>query len=162
MFQCKGIKRGATEGTQGRKKLKKKLGNWERGRLRTGGKKKEGQNEQKKEEPIEGGQRRGQRKTQEKNPYLLGLELHHHRPSSLSSNNSTSNNLGKEDQGRCRKTEIEGKQLSHLSAGWPRTNNIGGHRGWTTRGEDRGQTDANKREQKRRTEGTRRRKPEQT
>ena len=55
------------------------------------------------------------RKTQEKNPHLLGSDLHHHRPSSSYvssfSNNITSNSLGKEDQGRRRKTEL-GEQAS--------------------------------------------------
>jgi len=52
------------------------------------------------------------------------------------------------------------QQLSLLSHDLPRTNNIGGHQGRTTRGENRGQTNANTGEQKQRTKGTRRRKPE--
>lgn len=52
------------------------------------------------------------------------------------------------------------QQLSLLSHDLPRTNNIGGHQGRTSRGENRGQTNANTGEQKQRTKGTRRRKPE--
>jgi len=60
-----------------------------------------GDPEQKTEKKKKTQRRTTTRKTQGKNPHLLGADLHHHRPSSSYaysfSNNITSNNLGKEN-----------------------------------------------------------------
>jgi hypothetical protein len=77
-------------------------------------------------EPLVSSQRKQRRQNRERGRHRISFnhlftifnnssDLHHHWPSSsyasLFSNNVTSNSLGKEDQGRCRKTEL-GEQAS--------------------------------------------------